>query len=226
MPRIPPIESVLFDLDGTLLDTAADLTFALNQLVEKYHRQPIATENFAAEIANGTNNILAKALGINQHDNPKKFNSLRNEFLQIYRQHLALHTQFFSGIPILLNFLDQQNFLWGIVTNKPRWLTEPLLRLFKLNQRAKCLVSGDDLPKSKPHPDPLLHACRLTQINPNRCIYVGDTETDVKAANAANIIPVVALYGYLGETSSPASWNATLYIKKPIDLIEILKQGH
>jgi phosphoglycolate phosphatase len=156
---------------------------------------------------------------------PVRFEELRKRFLDIYRGGLANATRPFEGFDQVLASLERNGLAWGIVTNKPGWLTEPLLEAIGLLARAGCVVSGDTLPERKPHPRPLLHAASLLGLEPAACVYVGDAERDVQAAIAAGMTPIVATFGYLGERDDPAAWGAEALIDRPIGLLEWLSLG-
>lgn len=218
-----PLQAIFFDLDGTLLDTAPDLSNALNQVLTNHGRSPLPLETLRPQIAGGSAAMLS--CGFQLSPNDPLFPTLREEFLAAYKQCYHQKTQFFPGIEALLTYLDQQNLPWGIVTNKPGWLAEPLLKYFQLTHRYRCLVAGDLLPKRKPDPDTLLHACQLTGVDPQHSLYIGDAETDVQAAKAAGMFVIVAKYGYLPPNSQPDHWQANLLIDKAEDILCWLKQN-
>ena len=198
------IQAVFFDLDGTLLDTAPDLAYAMNLLLDEHNKPPLVFDDFRFHIYGGTKTMLAHALAIDESD--ANYQDIRESYLQKYRQHLTKATTFFPYIEQVLEHLDELGIPWGIITNKPGWLTQPLMEHFAIDSRSCCIISGDDLEKRKPHPDPLLHAATLSQIDPTRAIYVGDTETDVIAARAAGMFSISMLYGYHQRDSRPDQW--------------------
>jgi len=211
-------KTILFDLDGTLLDTAPDLTYALN-LLRKDQQLPELPNSDIRSIANlGSRAMLKHAFDID-HDHPD-FLPLREKFLNIYQKHIANSTRFFPAIERVLLHLDENHIPWGIVTNKP---TEPTLRLLKTLQydhRPACIVCGDTLEYAKPSPEPVLHALWLMQAEPKQCLFIGDAQTDVIAGKAAGVRSLVALYGYIGGHEDPMSWEADGYIHKPEDILE------
>lgn len=210
---------VLFDLDGTLLDTAPDMAAALNALRAEEGLSPMPFHEVRPHVSHGSVRLIQ--VGFDDPE-PVRFEELRRRFLDIYRGAIAVATRPFEGFDAVLDSLERHGIAWGIVTNKPGWLTEPLLDTIGLLARAGCVVSGDTLPERKPHPRPLLHAASLLGIAPGACVYVGDAERDVQAAVAAGMIPVIALFGYLGEQDDPASWGAQALIGSPIELLDWL----
>jgi phosphoglycolate phosphatase len=150
------------------------------------------------------------------------FDALQREFLDIYADNLIRETAPFPGILELLDALEDRELPWGIVTNKPAWLTDPLMQGLGLTARAACIVSGDTASRAKPHPEPVLHACRLIDADPPRCWYLGDAERDIAAGRAAGTGTLVALFGYLGAGAEPAAWGADGMIRSPLDLLDWL----
>ncbi len=213
------VRALFFDLDGTLLDTAPDLTTALNDVLTHHQRQPVALELVRPRVAHGSRGILHCGFTIDDHH--PDFETLRTEFLHAYQAHLTDETQLFDGISNVLDFLDEEKIPWGIITNKPGWLAEPLLTHFNLDHRYRCLISGDSLPKRKPDPLPLLHACQLVTVDPKQSAYVGDAHEDIQAAKAAGMLAVVAQYGY-GFSEIPVPSPADAVIPQPVDIIQWL----
>ena len=211
------LKLVLFDLDGTLLDTAPDMGAALNALRAEHRLPPLGPDRIRPQVSHGAMGLLKLGFGIEPQDT--RFAEMRARYLAIYQQALAVETRLFPGMDKLLRDLARKNLRWGIVTNKPGWLTEPLLEALNLRADAACVVSGDTVARRKPHPDPLLHACKLCGVEPTHAIYVGDAQRDVEAAHAANMLAVVALYGYLGEDEMPALWKPDHSIQHPTDLL-------
>jgi len=215
------IHAVLFDLDGTLLDTAPDLVFALNR-VRKEHNLPDMPLSTLRSIANlGSKAIVKLAFGVEEND--ARFSALRETFLGYYEQHIADATRFFPDVENVLAHLDQHHIPWGIVTNKLTRHTSELLKRLKIENRPFCVICGDSLPKYKPDPEPILHACQLLQQKPENCIYVGDAVTDVIASKAAGTKSLVALYGYIHHEDDPLTWQADGYIREPMEIIKWLK---
>jgi len=209
--------AVLFDLDGTLVDTAPDLAFALNTLLEQEGYSPLPYENIRPVASHGSPALLALGFGISSED--ESYTSLQKRFIQLYQDNIARETRLFNGMEEVLSALEKAEITWGIVTNKPAFLTEPLVEKLNLSHRAACIVSADTTPFSKPHPAPMLHACKIIQHAPEHCLYIGDAQRDIEAGKNANMQTVTALYGYLSEQDDPDSWLADMAIKDPRDIL-------
>jgi phosphoglycolate phosphatase len=211
------LRGVLFDLDGTLLDTALDMAMALNRTRDSEGLAALAHEHIRPLVSHGAPRLLRFAFG---EPEPARYELLRKRFLGFYREALAVHTRLFDGCERVLAHLESRGLRWGIVTNKPGWLTDPLLAEVGLTPRCGCVVSGDTLSERKPHPLPLLHAAGLLGLEPRHCAYVGDAERDVQAARNAGMIPLVAGFGYLGDGDDPADWAPDAIFARPEDLID------
>jgi phosphoglycolate phosphatase len=211
--------ALLLDLDGTLLDTAPDMGGALNRLRAEHDLAPLDAPVIRPVVSHGAARLVA--LGFPQAAG-EEFERLRLRFLEIYSQHLAIGTRPFPGVGPLLDELERRGLPWGIVTNKPAWLTDPLLASLDLDRRAACVVSGDTVAQRKPHPLPLLHAAELIGMAPARCVYAGDAERDIQAGRAAGMTTVVAAYGYLSAVDDPASWGPSGIVEDPLDLLDWL----
>lgn len=214
------VRAVLFDLDGTLLDSAPDLAAAANVVRRNSGMGDLPLSHYRPFVGTGARGMLRIALGI-QPDAPE-FDARREEFFEAYESVLMQYSGLFSGVPELVHSLEQQGRPWGIVTNKSERFTLPIARQEATLGRASVLVCGDSTPHSKPHPAPLLHACECLGVSPEQAIYVGDDERDMQAARAAGMRSVAADYGYLGGVCSTASWNPDAAIKYPLDLLELL----
>ncbi|MFI4921237.1 MAG: phosphoglycolate phosphatase [Gammaproteobacteria bacterium] len=214
---------MLFDLDGTLLDTAPDMGAALNELRAEHKLAPLTADRIRPHVSNGVPALLKLGFGMEPQDT--RYAEMRARYLAIYQAGLAKDTRLFHGVEPLLEKLVKLGLSWGIVTNKPGWLTDPLLDAFELRSRAACVVSGDTTARRKPYPDSLLHACKLCGIEPGDSVYVGDAQRDVEAAHAAGMPAIVALYGYLGEDEMPAAWKAEHMIKHPLELLDWVGAG-
>jgi phosphoglycolate phosphatase len=214
---------VLLDLDGTLLDTAPDMADALNRLRADEGLPGLPFERIRPHVSHGAPRLIR--VGFDEPE-PARFESLRTRYLDIYRQGLAIRTRLFDGFEEVLAALEQAGLRWGVVTNKPGWLTVPLLEALGLATRSACIVSGDTLPERKPHPLPLLHAAGLLGIEPGECIYLGDAERDVQAARNAGMIPLVAGFGYLAEGENPADWKPDGILGRPSELLDWLGLRH
>lgn len=208
---------VLFDLDGTFADTGPDLHHAVNLLLGELGRPPIDYADFRPVVSHGSRAMLKAALGIDP-EHPD-FRPLQNRFLDLYLANITTHTRLFEGMESLLERLEAQSIPWGIVTNKPARLTNPLMEELGLSRRASAIVSGDTTAHAKPHPEPILHACRLTGVAPISTIYVGDAARDIEAGRNAGTRTLVALFGYLSARDNPADWQADGMISHPLDLL-------
>lgn len=212
------IQGVLFDLDGTLADTAPDLARTLNILLVENDRPPLPFEQIRPVVSHGATALLR--LGFNHGITDQAFESLRQHFLDVYCINIANETRLFPGMPELLSAIEQHGIKWGIVTNKPAWLTEPLIARLHLQHRAACIVSGDSTPNRKPHPEPMLHACRQIDILAGQCLYVGDAQRDIEAGHRAGMKTLVALFGYLSKDDQPREWQADGMINHPMEILE------
>lgn len=213
-------EAVLFDLDGTLADTAPDLGGVVNILLEQEGRPQKTLEMLRPYTSQGVRGLLKAGFGIDATH--AEYDALAQRFLDIYIQRLCLETRLFEGIPELLDRLEAMNLGWGIVTNKRMRFTEPLVKLLQLTPRTNCVVSGDTVAEAKPSPLPVLHACRLLECRPEKTLYVGDDRRDIVAGNAAGCKTVAVSYGYLGDSGPVHSWGADLVIDHPDELAEYL----
>jgi N-acetyl-D-muramate 6-phosphate phosphatase len=208
------LRAVLFDLDGTLLDTAPDMIGALNALRTEHRLAELPAARVRPAVSHGSSRLVR--LGFPDADD---FAALQRRFLEIYADRLSLETRLFEGMEAVLEQLASRRLGVGIVTNKPARLTEALLDDLKLRARFVCVVSGDSLSERKPHPLPMLHAAGLAGAAPEECVYVGDAQRDVQAAHAAGMRALVATYGYLGEEEDYRNWGAEAFIERPLDLI-------
>ncbi len=212
------IRAVFFDLDGTLLDTAPDMGGALNTLLEEEGRAPLPPERIRPVVSHGATALVRLGFGLGPEDG-EAFERLRRRFLSLYHRRLARETRLFPGMAQVLEALEADGVYWGVVTNKPARFTEPLLTALGLDRRAACVVSGDTAPARKPDPRPLLHACGVTGVLPEECVYVGDARRDVEAAHAAGMPAAVALFGYLDPGDEPAAWGAEALLEAPADVL-------
>jgi phosphoglycolate phosphatase len=210
------LRPVLFDLDGTLLDTAPDMVAALNRLRTEEGRPPLPFAAMRRFVSHGSARLVQE--GFPEAD-AERHERLRQRYLAIYREGLSVETRLFPGFAAVLDTLDAAGAPWGVVTNKPGWLTEPLLAALGLAERAAAVVSGDTLPERKPHPAPLLHAARRIGRRPGEFTYLGDAQRDVVAARAAGMRPLVACFGYLGADDDPREWQPDGLIDSPQELL-------
>ena len=218
--RIENITAVLFDLDGTLVDTAPDLGYALNRQRQRHGLPPLADELIRPQASHGARGLLE--IGFDLQPDDRRFASLRAEFLQLYADNICRHSRPFPGILELLAELEARGLKWGIVTNKPAAFTEPLMSILDLAERAACIVSGDTCPQPKPHPAPMLAAAELCGAQPAQCLYLGDAERDIQAARAAAMPALVAAWGYIGSADQPHTWGAHGQIHHPCETLDYL----
>lgn len=217
------VEAVLFDLDGTLADTAPDLGYALNLLLQKHGKREIPFALSRPMVSQGARGMLEVGFAIKPGDH--EYETLKDDYLALYEANLNHHTRLFPGMDEVLNHLDQRGTAWGIVTNKHSRFTLPLLRGLDLDRRAHCIVSGDSVPVAKPDPAGLRLAAKKLRLAPSKNIfYIGDDERDVQASLAAGMTPVVARYGYLGNGKPVEQWGATLFIDDALALLPLF--GH
>jgi len=217
------IQAVLFDLDGTLVDTAPDMANALNTLLQRHGHPGLSNEIVRPYVSHGATALVKLGFGLTEKD--PDFADLRQQFLDIYAADLDRYSRTFPGMEEVLQHLEQQPLPWGIVTNKPGYLTEPLLDKLGLRKRSACVVSGDTTARRKPHPDPLLHACEVLKQSPKRVVYIGDAERDIKAGNSAGMPTLVATFGYLSEQDQPDTWGASGLVAHPLDILKWMN-GH
>jgi phosphoglycolate phosphatase len=214
----PALRTVLFDLDGTLLDTAPDLAHALNRVLVARGHPPLPFERIRPVVSHGGQALIALGFGIGEQD--PEFAELRRQLLAFYRANLARATRPFSGMIEVLEGIRARGLNWGVVTNKPAWLTEPLLQELGLFDQAACIVSGDTVEERKPHPAPMLHACRLAGSEAPQCLYVGDALRDIEAGRNAGMHTLVALFGYLLESDDPGAWLADGMVQTPLEILD------
>ena len=198
--------AVLFDLDGTLADTAPDMARTVNLMREARGLAAVPVDEVRPFVSQGARGMIGAAFDV-RPDSPD-FPAMRAEFLALYADNLCIDTRLFPGMGELLDTLEARDIAWGVVTNKFERLARPVLAGLGLERRAGVIVGGDTCPRPKPFPDPLLHAAATLGVAPMRTLYVGDDERDVQAARAAGMPVIVAGYGYLGDGPPPAFWNA------------------
>lgn len=218
-----PFRAVLFDLDGTLIDSAPDLAGAGNDMRAARGLAPLAYEQFRPMVGSGARGMVGIALQVGPDD--EGFIELRDEFLQRYEQRMTTLTRVFEAIGPVLATLQQRGMPWGIVTNKAQRFTDPLVRALGLHSQAATVISGDTTPHAKPHPAPLLEAARRMKLTPEMCLYVGDDLRDVQAGRAAGMGTVAAAWGYLGAGEPIGAWGADHVIETPDQLLSLLAGG-
>lgn len=215
------IKAVLFDLDGTLIDSAPDLGAAADKMRTDRGLEALPMSLYRPMAGAGARGMMAVAFGLNDQD--PEFALLKEEFFANYEKRLVESTYVFDGVAELIAHIGEVGLRWGVVTNKSARFTLPLTQLMPLFLTAQTIISGDTTPQAKPHPAPLLEAARQLGLSPSQCIYVGDDERDILAGRAAGMTTVAAAYGYLGALNDTASWNADFTIDSPLDLLGLLK---
>jgi phosphoglycolate phosphatase len=213
------IRAVLFDLDGTLADTAPDLTYALNRVRAMRGLPPLPLAATRPVASQGARGLIGA--GFNLQPGDSGYDVLRDEFLAAYAENLCRETRLFAGMSELLDRLETRAMPWGVVTNKAERFTLPLLDLLKVRSRTACVIGGDTTGRIKPHPEPLLAASRAIALPPSVCMYVGDDQRDVEAGRAAGMKTAIAKWGYLNG-QDPENWNADCMIEQPQDLLRML----
>ena len=216
------ISTILFDLDGTLVDTAPDLGYALNLQLHQHGRATLSDATIRPFASHGSSGLIGLGFGITPNDT--NFLALRDEYLALYNTVFTRSPVLLTGIAELLQAIENKGLKWGVVTNKPRRFTIGLIESMSLNleNRAACIVCGDDAPQPKPSPATLLLACSQVGVNPEHCVYVGDAERDVQAGKAAGMKTVVALFGYIDDTDKPSEWGADALITTPNVLLNLI----
>jgi 2-phosphoglycolate phosphatase len=220
MASLAPINAVLFDLDGTLVDSAPDLAGAANELRQSHGLPALAFESLRPMVGSGARGMLNAAFGIGPDD--PRFDPLRTDFLGRYEARILRETRVFAHMEPVLLALERQGLPWGIVTNKIGRFSVPLVEGLGLMSRCAVLISGDTTAHTKPHPQPLLEAARRLGLPPRRCIYVGDDRRDVEAGRGAGMPTLAAAWGYLGLDESADDWNADAVIAHPEELLNWL----
>lgn len=209
------LDCVLFDLDGTLVDTAPDLIACLNQALATHDFPAVNDSDIKPMISLGAMAMIKKAAS---NANEALQTQLLELMLDCYQNNIAQYSQFYNGISETLEAIEALGLKWGVVTNKRERFTLPLMEALNISQRAACVISGDTTGNSKPHPEPMLAACRQAQVNPENCVYIGDAAHDITAGKNANMKTLAAVYGYLKDGDQPENWGADALIEHPTQL--------
>lgn len=217
------VAAVLFDLDGTLIDSAPDLGAAADKMRTDRGLESLPLALYRPMAGAGARGMIAVAFGLTPDD--ARFSDLKEEFFRNYELRMTENTSVFDGVAELIAQISQAGLKWGVVTNKSARFTVPLTKAMPLFNTAQAIVSGDTTPHSKPHPAPLLEAARQLDLAPERCIYVGDDERDIVAGRAAGMPTVAAAYGYLGKTADTDGWRADATIAAPGALLNLLRMA-
>jgi len=211
------LRSILFDLDGTLLDTAPDLAYACNMAAMEHGFGQRPLEALKPMVSGGASAMLGLIVPDNASEGA--FDRLLQRMLTLYLENIALHTRLFEGMELVLDEVENRGLTWGIVTNKLSRFTDPLLQRLGLHTRPGCVISGDTMAEMKPHPMPMLEACRRLGSAPDECVYIGDARRDIEAGKNAGMATLAALYGYIPENDPAHSWGADGLISEPRDLL-------
>ncbi|MFZ2209856.1 MAG: HAD-IA family hydrolase [Porticoccaceae bacterium] len=212
--------AVLFDLDGTLLDTAPDFAYALNQLLQARAMPPLPDAEVRTLVTDGSAGLIARAFGCTAED--PLFEQIRAEFLAVYRANLSRHTRPFPGIEAVLARLGETGIPWAVVTNKPSTYATPLLRDMNLSPTPGAVICPDHVTHTKPHPEAILLACARLGVAPDASIMIGDHRRDIDAGRSAGTCTVAAVYGYVDASENPADWNAHHRIASAHELHDLL----
>lgn len=215
-------KGVLFDLDGTLIDTAPDFIYCLNLLRKEYGLPSLPNEEIRKVVSDGARAMIAFAFDIQEGE--EGFEQKRQEFLALYEKHIAVESQLFEGLASTLKYCEQHNIPWGIVTNKPRKYSVLLLAALGLDKTIGTLVCADDVENPKPHRQPMDKACKEINLSPEHVIYVGDHKRDIQAGMNANMPTVAAAYGYVHQDDEAQSWNADWLVNSGNELDTLLKE--
>jgi N-acetyl-D-muramate 6-phosphate phosphatase len=216
------IAAVLFDLDGTLADTAPDMARTVNEMRRRRGLDPVLEARVRPHVSKGARGMIMAAFGI--APDHASYAGMRDEFMEIYEANLCIDSHLFPGMPELLERLEADGIQWGVVTNKYERFARPLIECMGLGDRAGVVIGGDTCARAKPFPDPLLHAAETLGVPPPSTLYVGDDERDVQAARAAGMPVLVAGYGYLGEGTPPAAWGADAVIDSPLEIGDWIRE--
>ncbi len=217
------LSCILFDLDGTLVDTAPDLIACLNFALERHDFSPVVAEHVKPHVSFGA--IALINASIEKSIDDEKRAAILTTMLEEYEANIARYSHFFDGILDVLDFIETKNLLWGIVTNKRERFALPLIHALELKNRAACVICGDTTPNPKPHPAPLLEACKRANVSAVECVYIGDAAHDILAGKSAKMYTIAATYGYLQTNDNPENWGANALISSPQQLLAWLEDA-
>lgn len=217
---MPALRAVLFDLDGTLIDTAPDFAFVLNRLLERHGRPPIPYERVRQTVSDGSGGLITLGFGLRPAE--PEFEPMRQALLSIYAEHLADESRLFEGMEAVLQRVENTGLKWGLVTNKPSAYAGPLVQALGLAERCATLVCPDHVRQRKPHPEALLLACAALDCKPADAIYVGDHRRDIEAAQQARMRSVACTYGYVHEDDPCSDWGADHLVASPAELLALI----
>jgi 2-phosphoglycolate phosphatase len=217
------IQAVLFDLDGALIDTAPDLAYALNTVLSLHQHDTLPYDRIRPMVSNGANGLIKLGFGDSLSDTDHE--QVKAELIHCYQQNIATKSTLFDALEDALKHLENRDVAWGIVTNKPEYLTLPLLKEIGLENRALTVVCGDKVANPKPHPEPIYLACKQLNVLPEKAIYIGDAERDIRAGNLAGLTTIACAYGYVQENDDINTWQADKIVDSSVELGEWIKKA-
>lgn len=217
------LRAVLFDMDGTLLDTAPDFIAVCQAMLAAHGRPPIDAQRIADVVSGGARAMVAATFDMDPEADG--FETLRQEFLDRYQDHCAVYSRLYDGMPELLESIERANLIWGVVTNKPVRFAEPIMQQLGLAERSAVLVCPDHVSNSKPDPEPLLLACSQLGIDPAQVLFIGDDLRDIESGRAAGTKTAAVRYGYIHPEDNPAHWGADVIVDHPRDLLAVLDRA-